>query len=190
MSSTADVVRIDATGRVRLADGSIDAVIRAGAVFCTTAKGCGPCPDGQRPSFAASPLAASSLLAASGGTDGASGTVSGHRLEEFCRATPRPSPSQPSEFCRRWHLYLDWATEHKGIDMDRTTATTIVMLFQAMHPAAPPDLEPHVSAVIRAYTSYAALPNPIQVPVTGRDAFAMYQGLKAIDAHCGTAAIP
>jgi len=93
--SSADIVIFEFFGRVRVSDGTVDAIIRDSAAFCTTDKGCGPCPDGIYPAIDVSRLAPDSLVAVGGGTDGTNGTISGHPLEEFCPKTPRPS-SPPS----------------------------------------------------------------------------------------------
>jgi hypothetical protein len=91
LNSSADIVLFDFEGFARISDGSVDDANLAPAYFCTTAKGCGPCPDGSSPSVHPARLAPASILAVSGGTDGTTGTVSGHALEEFCNASPPPS---------------------------------------------------------------------------------------------------
>lgn len=191
VDSSADLVRVDVNGRARISDGTVDAIVQASAVFCSTDKGCGPCPNGDPPPFKATRLAPDSLLAVSGGTDGTSAVISGHALEEFCEEPPSPS----DEFCGRWRSYLDWAREEDaaGHELDRPLAAAIVMQFQGMRPVAPPDLVRHVDAVIHTYRTFAEAPEtplPLQVPVSGRGAEEMYAALLAIDKHCGTGAIP
>ena len=90
--STADIVVVEAFGRVRVSDGTTDVIVRDSAAFCTTDKGCQPCPDGSPPEIEVSRLAPDSVLAVGGGTDGTNGTVSGHSLDEFCKKTPKPTP--------------------------------------------------------------------------------------------------
>jgi len=90
-TSTADIVKVEVMGRARVGDGQTDVVVPGVAYFCTTDKGCGPCPDGSDPSIDRTPLSSNFVLAISGGTDGTNGTVSGHPLEEFCDETPPPS---------------------------------------------------------------------------------------------------
>ena len=92
--STADIVKVEAMGRVRVGDGIVDVIVRDSAVFCTTDKGCGPCPDGSDPPIDPTQLSADFVLAVSGGTEGTNGTISGHPLEEFCKQTPRPSTDE------------------------------------------------------------------------------------------------
>lgn len=87
--SGADIVLVEATGHARIGDGSFDAVLPGTGAFCTTDKGCGPCPDGQKPPIERTRLVPDALLAVSGGTKGTTGFVSGHPLEEFCKATPK-----------------------------------------------------------------------------------------------------
>jgi hypothetical protein len=88
--STADIVEIDLAGHARLGDGTIDDTNLGPGFFCTTDRGCGKCPDGSDPAIHPTRLAADSILAISGGTDGTSGTVSGHDLDEFCHASAPP----------------------------------------------------------------------------------------------------
>jgi len=136
LHSEADLLLVETAGRVRIGDGNVDGVIRGSAVFCTTDKGCGPCPDGQAPTVQRERLAPESVLAVSGGTDGTNGTVSGHPLEEFCKRSPSPSPSGKSEFCKRWEAFIDWARD-SGDDIDRVKAAAIVMFFKGMREVAP-----------------------------------------------------
>ena len=89
LDSGADIVEVHGTGHLRIGDGTVDMVVPGTSLVCTTDKGCGPCPDGQKPSIQPARLGATSLLAVSGGTDGASAVVSGHPLEEFCKATSK-----------------------------------------------------------------------------------------------------
>jgi hypothetical protein len=94
MHSDADIVSVEAMGRARVGDGVVDAIISGSAYFCTTEKGCGPCPDGSDPIIQPVRLAPDSLFAVTGGTDGTNGTVSGHPLEEFCLPSPPPTPGK------------------------------------------------------------------------------------------------
>ncbi|HEY2915987.1 MAG TPA: hypothetical protein VGI98_02115 [Candidatus Limnocylindrales bacterium] len=91
VGSQADIVEFDFEGYARVGDGHVDDTGLAPGYFCTTDKGCGPCPDGSDPSIQPVRLAPQSVLAVSGGTDGTTGTVSGHDLDEFCQASPPPS---------------------------------------------------------------------------------------------------
>jgi hypothetical protein len=185
LHSEADLLVVETGGRVRVGDGTVDAVVRGSAAFCTTSKGCGPCPDGGAPTIQRERLSPDSILAVSGGTDGTNGTVSGHPLEEFCKRSPSPSPSGKSEFCKRWEAYIDWARD-SGDDIDRVKAAAIVMFFKGMREVAPAAMAPHVEAIITTYERYATAPDEIHVPLAGQTATAMYQGLLAIDTHCAT----
>jgi hypothetical protein len=89
VDSDADIVQIDMNGRGRVGDGAVDMVVAGTAMFCTTDKGCGPCPDGSKPPIQPVRLVNTFLLAVSGGTDGTNGFVSGHPLEEFCKPSPQ-----------------------------------------------------------------------------------------------------
>ena len=91
VQSTADVVEIDVVGHARLGDGILETTELSPSFFCTTEKGCRDCADGSKPSVERQALRANSILAISGGTDGTTGTVSGHDLEEFCHQSPPPS---------------------------------------------------------------------------------------------------
>lgn len=91
LHSTADILEFDLAGHGRLGDGTVDSTELGPGYFCTTDHGCGPCPDGSDPSVHPTALAPDSVLAVSGATDGTTGSVSGHALEEYCRASPTPT---------------------------------------------------------------------------------------------------
>ncbi|HET9613453.1 MAG TPA: hypothetical protein VFP22_01470, partial [Candidatus Limnocylindrales bacterium] len=92
LHSGADVVEVGLAGHARIGDGTVDTTDLGPGYFCTTDKGCGRCPDGSDPSVHPTRLAPDSILAISGGTEGTTGTVIGHPLEDFC-VEPSPSPS-------------------------------------------------------------------------------------------------
>jgi hypothetical protein len=83
IARTADVVVIDVSGHGRVSDGTVDVVLGAGK-FCTREGGC-ECPDGSGSGAAPpAPLGKSAVLALTGGTAGATGTVAGQSLEDHC----------------------------------------------------------------------------------------------------------
>jgi len=87
LSAGADIIAFAVTGHARLGDPEFQQdYVLAGGSFCTKVGGC-TCPPGTE--FAGAPpnrLSAETLLAVTGGQAGAQGTVTGHRLEDFCRA--------------------------------------------------------------------------------------------------------
>jgi hypothetical protein len=89
--ATADILEVDLAGHARLGDGTVDSTELGPGFFCTTDQGCGPCPDGSAPAIQPTRLAPESILAISGGTDGTTGTVSGHPLDEYCHTSPPPT---------------------------------------------------------------------------------------------------
>jgi hypothetical protein len=90
--SDADIVHIVSTGHVRLNDDLIDETMPSGQYFCTKDGGCN-CPDGKPPPFPVTNLAPGFVIAVSGGSQGSGGTVSGIKLEDFCKK-PDESPNQ------------------------------------------------------------------------------------------------
>lgn len=179
---TADIVQIAASGRARIGDGTRDEVIRGSVAFCVTDRGCGPCPDGSQPSIAVTPLASASVLAVSGGTDGTSGSVSGHALEEFCQPTPSPTDDA---FCIRYREYVAWASS-AGDEITREAATEIERRFIDMQPYAPGHLVEYVDLMILIYGTFARAPDPIQVPLTGQlPLHRIPEALSAMHGHCG-----
>ena len=86
--STADIVEVNLDGHGRIGDGTVDSTDLSVAYFCTTDRGCGPCPDGSDPSIHPTRLAPESVLAINGGTERTEGAVSGHDLAEYCKASP------------------------------------------------------------------------------------------------------
>jgi hypothetical protein len=93
LDSTADLVRVQLIGRPRLSDGTVDTTELLDAVFCTTDKGCQPCPDAGPLTPRPTRLADFAVLAISGGIDGTVGTIRGERFEDQCKRTPSPSPT-------------------------------------------------------------------------------------------------
>jgi hypothetical protein len=186
MISSADIVIVEAFGRVRLSDGDVDTVIMGNASFCTTDKGCGPCPDGSDPTIEQVKLVGDSLLAVSGGTDGTNGTVSGHALEEFCLPTPSPSSSPDDEFCRRWQALLDWMLPYVDTDyeLSQPWAAQITEKSIYMREVAPPEMLQHVDVYIQAYGTYASAPEPANVPLAGPYAAALGTAFYAIYNYC------
>jgi hypothetical protein len=189
MDSEADIVIVEAFGRARVGDGTVDEVIAGSAMFCTTDKGCGPCPDGSDPSIQPTPLSAVSILAVSGGTDGTNGTVSGHPLEEFCQPTPEPTED---EFCKRWRALLEWGAQHTGTPYELTQpwAAEIARQSQEMRPYAPNHLIDDVDTYIRVYGAYAALPTHMNVPFVGPDAAYIGIAFTAMNDYCLTPQTP
>lgn len=192
VTSAADIVMVDAFGRARVGDGTVDAVIPGNAVFCTTPKGCGPCPDGSNPSVHPTALSAESVLAISGASDGTNGTISGHPLEEFCQPSPSPSPTADDEFCRRFLAMLDWAEQFVDTDyeLSQPWAAEIARRSQDMRPYAPEHLLDDVDLYIRVYGTYATAPEPINVPIVGPDAAGVADAFFAMDAYCRTNPTP
>ena len=187
MSSSADIVIVEAFGRVRISDGDVDQVIMGNASFCTTDKGCGPCPDGSDPTIEQVKLVGDSLIAVSGGTDGTNGTVSGHALEEFCLPTPSPSSSPDDEFCRRWDALLAWMQQYAGSDFELTQPWAAEIHRQSSElllPVAPPEMVQYVNVYITVYGKYAFNPEPINVPIVGPDAANLGTAFFAIYNYC------
>ena len=181
LNSAADIVKVDAFGRARVGDGTVDEIVAGSATFCITDKGCGPCPDGSDPTINPTPLAGVSVLAVSGGTDGTNGTVSGHPLEEFCQPTPKPTED---EFCKRWRALLDWGAQNTDIELTQPWAAEIARQSQDMRPFAPYDLIDDVDSYIRVYGAYASVPEPVNVPFVGPDAASIGIAFQAINDYC------
>jgi hypothetical protein len=184
LHSAADIVSVQAMGRARIGNGTVDTIIQGTALFCTNSKGCGPCPDGSDPPIQPTPLSADSILAVSGGTDGTNGTVSGHPLEEFCLQTPKPTED---EFCKRWRALLDWMAQQAGDDFELSQpwAAEIARRSQDMRPYAPDHLVDDVDLYIRVYGTYATAPEPVNVPIVGPDAAGIGIAFMAKNAYCG-----
>jgi hypothetical protein len=212
VNSAADIVKVEAFGRVRIGDGSVDAI--GGGIYCTTAKGCGPCPDGSSPSVVPTPLASDWALAVSGGTDGANGFVSGHPLEEFCQKTPEACPDGPGTdagtrpiallggsapiaqadctpeptddaFCGRYRAYVAWA-QTAGDDITRAKSAEVERRFIDMQPYAPAELAQYVDLMIEIYGTFARAPDPVQVPITGQLPLELIpEALRSMHAYCG-----
>ncbi len=89
LASSADIVTFTVAGHVRLGDpGNGQEYVLAGSSFCTMAGGC-ICPPGTQ--FVGAPpnrLSTVTLLAVTGGQTGATGSATGHSLEEFCKPDP------------------------------------------------------------------------------------------------------
>ena len=148
ITTTADLLRFELIGRPRMTDEqSVDTTALASAVYCTRMGGCPPCPSNPAQNYP--PLSQRVVLALGGGTDGASGTVSGEPLEpckspEVCpdgaqtlgggsdavalvggvtvaQATPCPTPKPTEdEFCKRYRAMVDWIAGHSGSDFELT----------------------------------------------------------------------
>ena len=192
MNSSADIVIVEVNGRARLGNGDVDAVIPGSASFCTTDKGCGPCPDGSPPNIEQVRLVGDSIIAVSGGTDGTNGTVSGHELEEFCQATPSPSSSPDDEFCRRWQALLDYMQQYADTEFELTQpwAAAITEKSIYMREVAPPEMLQHVGVYVRAYGIYASLPEPYNLPFSGPDAANLGTAFFTIYNYCLNQASP
>ncbi len=95
-TSTADLVEIRMTGHVRLhTDPATDETDTAQRWLCTKPGGCA-CPPGQGfngPDY--DTVAPAFELALTGSLDGASGSVTGHSLDEYCRPMPSQPPASP-----------------------------------------------------------------------------------------------
>jgi hypothetical protein len=89
LQSTADVLEVEVTegSHVRISDGDTDATVVESGDFCLRDGGC-TCPSGEGGDAPAAPLKPSSALAISGGTKGASATVTAIGLKELCCAGP------------------------------------------------------------------------------------------------------
>lgn len=82
IDATADVLVFTATGTARLADGTIDTTVLAGARFCRRPSGCS-CPNLPN-DIPPAPLLGKPVLALTGGTTGTSVVVGGVPLELHC----------------------------------------------------------------------------------------------------------
>jgi hypothetical protein len=199
-------------GRVRIGDGSLDKVIGGSAVFCTTDKGCGPCPDGSNPPIERTRIAPESVLAVSGGTDGTSGSISGHPLEEFCKTSPPPSfcpdgppaadaggsgarlasvqmaqcsPPPDDEFCPRYRDYLAWGYQHRNDSLTQELAYEVVRRMTELKPFAPDELLDDVEVYIQTFGTYATVDEPGNVPSSGPPAARLGIATMAMYAYCG-----
>jgi hypothetical protein len=178
LTSTADVIRITSNGRVRIGDGEVDDLVRGGADYCLTSKGCGPCPDGSEPSINPTPISSVAVLAVSGGTDGTNGAVSGHALEEFCE-------DEEDEFCAAYRSTLHWWFREATNVGSPAWAAELARRFEEMQPLAPTrTLQQAVDVHIGLYTAHATLSGPELVQALVPYAEQMPGAVEALDSHC------
>jgi hypothetical protein len=103
LTSQAEVVEIAVSGTSRLHDSaSVERVTSANGAYCTKQGGC-KCPDGsayQGPAL--TDLTGLVHLAVTGGLQGASGSVSGLTLQQFCsKQKPKSAPTLSVVFCQQ-----------------------------------------------------------------------------------------
>ncbi len=96
LNSTADIVETSIGGHARLRAGTIDDIGLQQRFYCTRSGGC-TCPAGQTLSLSDLENAPPQMsIGITGGLETVSGTVVGHRLEEYCTpGTPRPPSTGP-----------------------------------------------------------------------------------------------
>jgi hypothetical protein len=93
LSSSADVVQFGILGHGRLSDGTVDSTDITSAAYCTRSGGCPPCPAGAPDTSQLPTLNANSVIALTGGQNGASGSITGVSLDTYCQ----PSPETPQQ---------------------------------------------------------------------------------------------
>lgn len=84
-SVTADVLIVQASGYVRLSDGTTDIPRVTASTFCTKAGGCGTCPDGTPLPGDPQPLANDPVVAVSSNALQSSGNLIGLTVEDYCK---------------------------------------------------------------------------------------------------------
>jgi hypothetical protein len=179
----ADMVHFTIEGHGRLNDGSLDTTALDNVWFCVDGHNCEkPCPEAPDPPAIAGTIAGTALLATSGGSDGTVGVVEGKDLEKDCQ-TPTPTAT-PDEFCNRYRDYVDWAKSNSSEDITKPLAAEIAQRFTDMQPFAPAQLVADVALMIRVYGTYAAAPEPIDIPLVGPDAAGIYKALTDMNAYC------
>lgn len=89
-NSSADVMFITGTGRIRISDRSVDEPLAIGGRYCTKPGGC-VCPDGKPLPFPLTNLATFFAVAVTGGSSSSSGNLTGMSIDDFC------NPEEESE---------------------------------------------------------------------------------------------
>ena len=100
-------------------------------------------------------------------------------------ASAPPTPDARDQFCTRYRALYTWSLNPTYEELSRDWARYLARAFVDMRPFAPANLASSLDHVIAAYTLYAEVDDPVNVPAAGPDASYIAEFLYGAHAYCG-----